>query len=145
MNGKEEIPLEEAKKEVELASRRIGLLHLAYAETLINELGEEEGKKVILESIKNYGSKVGEKVRDRVEAVGLEPDPKNFGNGNSRNLPKFGMNEKAEEVEVDGEKGLECTVALWQKSGKDTAGKKLESFTVTWIQPNTWGITRITR
>ncbi|MBS3793113.1 hypothetical protein KGY77_10795, partial [Candidatus Bipolaricaulota bacterium] len=77
MSERKEVPLDEAKEEVELASRRIGLLHLAYAETLIDELGEKEGKKMILESIKNYGLKIGAEVRKQIEEEGLDPEPDN--------------------------------------------------------------------
>ncbi|MBS3789081.1 L-2-amino-thiazoline-4-carboxylic acid hydrolase [Candidatus Bipolaricaulota bacterium] len=126
MSKRKEIPLDEAEKEVELASRRIGLLHLAYAETLIDELGEE-GKKVILESIKNYGLKIGAEVKKQVEEEGLDPEPDNFGKGSSRNLPKFGMNDGAEEVTVDGEERLRvhgCVMAkVWEEYGQEEIGK----------------------
>ncbi|MEF8726557.1 MAG: L-2-amino-thiazoline-4-carboxylic acid hydrolase, partial [Candidatus Bipolaricaulota bacterium] len=126
MSERKEVPLDEAKEEVELASRRIGLLHLAYAETLIDELGEKEGKKMILESIKNYGLKIGAEVRKQIEEEGLDPEPDNFGKGSSRNLPKFGMNEGTEEVTVEGEERLRhgCAMAkVWKEYGQEEIGK----------------------
>jgi len=50
--SKELISLEEAKHEVALVCRRLGLLHLAFAEVLVNELGEEKGKKINARAIK---------------------------------------------------------------------------------------------
>ena len=127
MPEKEMISMEEAKKEVELASRRVGLLHLAYAETLIEKFGEEKGKEIILAAIKNYGLKVGKKVKQEVEKLGEKAEPENYGIKSSRNLPKFGMNDKVEEVEVDGEKRLRaygCVMAkVWKEYGKEDIGK----------------------
>jgi len=37
----ESITIQEARHEVEPVSRRLGLLHLAFARTLVDELGEE--------------------------------------------------------------------------------------------------------
>ena len=44
---KKMIPFEETKREIEITSRRIALLHLSYAKTLIEELGEEKGREMI--------------------------------------------------------------------------------------------------
>lgn len=127
MDDIRKISIEEAKKEVELAGRRIGLLHLAYAETLVEEFGEKEGKKLILKSIKNYGTKVGEKVKGDLEREGLEPEPENFGEGDSRNLPRFGISEETEEVVVDGEGRTRvhgCVMAkVWSEHGEEDLGK----------------------
>jgi hypothetical protein len=54
-----DIPLEEAKRQVALVSRRLGLLHLAFAEVLVRHLGDEEGKKMTARAIKDYGRMVG--------------------------------------------------------------------------------------
>jgi len=49
---REMIPLPEAKEQVALACRRLGLLHLAFAEVLVQHLGPEEGKRVSTRAIK---------------------------------------------------------------------------------------------
>jgi hypothetical protein len=74
----ETIPIKEAKREVEIACERIGLLHLAYAKTLVKELGEEQGKHLIMNAIKDYGKRCGERVRERLVAQGLDPIPENY-------------------------------------------------------------------
>jgi len=98
------VPFKEAEKEVAITSRRIGLLHLAYAETLVSQLGDEQGKKLILKAIKNYGEKIGKEMKEAVMDQGFQPIPGNYGIGKARGLPKFGMHEKMEEVEVKREK-----------------------------------------
>ncbi|HUU77802.1 MAG TPA: L-2-amino-thiazoline-4-carboxylic acid hydrolase [candidate division Zixibacteria bacterium] len=56
------LTLSEASDEVKVAMNRVALLHLAYAETIIEKLGKEEGKHVIIEAIFNYGEKIGKRV-----------------------------------------------------------------------------------
>ncbi len=121
------IPFEDARKEVEVTSRRIGLLHLAYAKTLVEELGEEKGKELIAKAIKNYGKLIGERTRSEVLAKGLEPTAENFGAGEYFRIPKFGMHEKIEVVEVEGEKRLRaygCVMGkLWKEYGEEKLGR----------------------
>jgi hypothetical protein len=57
------VSLEEAAGEVELAMTRLALLHLAFSETLVRELGEQKGKQLIIESILEYGKRVGERIK----------------------------------------------------------------------------------
>jgi hypothetical protein len=65
MAGKEEmVPLKEAKEQVAIAIGRTALLHLAFSRTLVDELGEEKGKELILKSILEYGKRVGERVKE---------------------------------------------------------------------------------
>jgi len=120
------IPLENAKLEVEITSRRIGLLHLAYAKTLVKEFGEKRGKEIIVKAIKYYGKLIGEKVREDVKAQDLESTPKNYGAGKARNLPKFGMHEKKEQIEVENEKRIRsygCAMAkIWREYGEEELG-----------------------
>jgi hypothetical protein len=76
MTQREEVvPLKEAREQVEIAITRAALLHLSFSRTLIDELGEEKGKGLILKSIMEYGKRVGERIKR-----GL-PD-----------LPKYGVN-----------------------------------------------------
>jgi len=71
----EVVPLKEAREQVEIAITRAALLHLAFSRILVDELGEEKGKELILKSIMEYGRRVGERIKR-----GL-PD-----------LPKYGVN-----------------------------------------------------
>jgi len=122
---KRPIPFEEAKRQVELTSQRIGLLHLSYARTLVEELGEEKGKQLIMKAIKDYGKRCGERVKKNVIAQGLEAVPQNYKAG--EDLPKFGMHEGTETVEVAGEKRVRaygCAMAkLWKEYGEDELGR----------------------
>ena len=124
---KETIPLAEAKQAVELTARRIGLLHLSFARTLVDELGERKGKELIMKAIEDYGKRVGKEVRKGVIDQGLDPIPENYGTGKSRDLPEFGMHESKEGVEIDGEKRMRaygCAMAkVWNEYGENELGR----------------------
>ena len=105
------VPLEEAKKQVEIAGRRIALLHLAYARMLVEEFGEERGRKLILKAIKDYGIRVEEKAKRGVQ-----------------DLPKYGLHdEQSGWVEVEGEKrarAYSCVLAKeWKEWGENSLGR----------------------
>jgi hypothetical protein len=121
------IPLKEAKQAIASASRRIALLHLSYAKTLIEELGEEKGLELIAKAIRDYGIRIGEKTRKEVLNQGLEPTPENFNVGESYRLPMFGMHDKIEIVKVDNEQRIRtfgCVLAkVWQEYGEEKIGR----------------------
>jgi hypothetical protein len=70
---------------------------------------------------------IGQEVREKVLSQGLPPLPENYGKGVSRDLPRFGMHERVEEVEVDGETRIRaygCVLAeVWKRYGKDKLGR----------------------
>jgi hypothetical protein len=121
----EAISLEEAKHQVALASRRLGLLHLAFAETLVQVLGEEKGRKVVVRAIEEYSRKIGQAKADRARAAGLEPSAETF--FEMSDLPSIGMHEGVEEVEVDGEirfRAYGCVMGrVWRAYGADSLGR----------------------
>ncbi len=125
-NQEPTIPLSEAAAEVELVSRRLGLLHLAFAKTLVQEFGEQRGKELILQAIRQYGIMVGEKAKADVQEQGLEPVPANFAAGSARSLPKIGMHEKGERLTVDGQarsRAYGCAMAkVWREYGEEELG-----------------------
>jgi hypothetical protein len=55
------VPLREAMEQVRVTGRRLGLVHLAFSRILVEELGEEKGKKAIVRAMMEYGRMVGEK------------------------------------------------------------------------------------
>lgn len=57
------VPLEEAENEVKVVTQRLALLHLAFSRTIVDTLGWEEGKQLILDSIKKYGEFVAERTK----------------------------------------------------------------------------------
>jgi hypothetical protein len=121
----ESISLEEAKRQVALVCRRLGLLHLAFAEVLVDQLGEEEGRKTTARAIKEYSRKIGRAKRERAVAQGLEPSAETF--LQLSDLPSIGMHERIEQVEVDGEqrtRAYGCVMGrVWQEYGGDALGR----------------------
>jgi len=119
----ETVSLEKAKEQVAKACRRIAMLHIAYARTLVEELGPEEGKRLAMRAIKTYGKQVGASARKRVEAQGLENTPENY----VEDLPEFGLYEELEKIET-GEglirrlKGCEMG-KLWRELGEEELGR----------------------
>ncbi len=118
---------EDAAHEVELVSRRLGLLHLAYARALVDTLGEDEGRRLILKAIKLYGTWIGREVRAAVQEAGLAATPDNYGIDRSRSLPLVGMHERSEVMEVGNEKRLRaygCVMAkVWKTYGEERLGR----------------------
>lgn len=127
MSDEGKVDIEKAKEYIAITSRRIALLHLAYAETLVKELGKEKGEKIISKAIKDYGIRVGQKTREEVSKMGLTNDPENFGKGNFFGIPGFGMHDKIEEYKKDGEDreaAYGCVLAkTWKELGEDKLGR----------------------
>jgi len=122
MNGKQ-VDLEDAKKQVEKVCMRLALLHLSFAKTIMDELGEKEGRRVILKAIKDYGVRIGKEVKENVSKQGIKNDPDNY----KEDLPLYGMHDGTEVKEVDGEKRIEaygCVMAkTWKALGEDELGR----------------------
>ena len=118
------MPMEEAREQVALACRRLGLLHLAFAEVLIAKLGPEEGTATVHRAIKEYGRLIGEKKKERALEMGLDLSPESF--RAMSDLPGLGMHERIEEVEVEGEKRIRahgCVMGnVWNELGKGEMG-----------------------
>jgi hypothetical protein len=73
------VTLSEAENEVKVVTQRLALLHLSYSRTLVEEFGWEEGKRLILKSIKRYGVNVA-----------------NWTAAGHQGLPRFGFWERRE-------------------------------------------------
>lgn len=117
------VTLDEAREQVKKVCGRLALLHLSFAKTLINELGEEKGTELILKSIKDYGRRIGEEAKNAVISQGLDNKPENY----REDLPLYGMHEGTEMVEVDGEKRIRaygCVMGeLWNELGEGKIGR----------------------
>ena len=59
----EMVPLAEAENEVKVVTQRLALLHLAFSRTIVDNLGWDMGKQLILDSIKQYGEYVAERTK----------------------------------------------------------------------------------
>lgn len=121
--GKETVALEEAREQVSKVCRRLGLLHLSFARTLVEELGEKKGRQLILKAIRDYGSRIGGEVRARAIAQGLDNNPQNY----KEDLPLYGMHEGTETVEIEGEKRTRlygCVMGkVWNELGASELGR----------------------
>lgn len=73
------VPLSEAENEVKIVTQRLALLHLAFSKSIMEQLGWEEGKQLILDSIKRYGEYVAERTKQGYQG-----------------LPKYGFWERRE-------------------------------------------------
>ena len=123
-NSDEWVTKREAARQVRIVFERIGLLHAAYARVLVDELGEEEGRRLILKAIKRYGQHVGALIKEQAEARGLDNStPEHY----SGDLPAYGTHERFDKIEVDGEVRLEaCGCKLWrtwERLGEEDLGR----------------------
>lgn len=119
------IPLAQAKNQIALVCRRLGLLHMAFAQVLVDEYGEERGKQLVNKAIEEYGRKIGEKKREVVLSQGLEPSMENL--VKVRDIPTIGMHDRTERVKVEGEmrsRAYGCVMSkVWREYGKDNLGR----------------------
>ena len=71
------ISIDEAALEVEIAIKRLALMHLSYAKVLIDEFGKKKGKELIIKAIAEYGTRIGENTTK-----------------GARDLPRFGVHKE---------------------------------------------------
>ncbi len=69
MSEVEMVPLTEAENEVKVVTQRLALLHLSFARTLVDELGWERARPLILRAIKRYGEHVAERTRRGLQGL----------------------------------------------------------------------------
>jgi hypothetical protein len=125
--GKECVSRAEAAKQAAILFERIGVLHASYARAIVDELGEEAGRRLILKAIKAYGKHVGAQVREKAEASGLDNSPEHY----AGDLPAYGTHERLEKVTVDGEERLRAYGRGWEK-------RSWVDCTATSTSPSTW-------
>jgi len=122
-NSQETVSLEEAREQVSKVCRRLGLLHLSFAKTLVEELGEKKGKQLVLKAIKDYGTRIGEEIKATVTNQGLDNSPMNY----KEDLPLYGMHDRSERTEIDGEKRTRlygCVMGkVWNELGAGELGR----------------------
>jgi hypothetical protein len=146
MEGKEAVvAMDEARQAVQDMARRVGLLHICYARTLVDELGEEKGRELIGRAIWDYGTRIGQRTRERVMAQGLEPTVENFNQGSD--LSPIGFEQR--KIVVEGEErhqSLGCALAdVWQEYGEEALGglyclvdpAKMQAYDPEWTMVHT--------
>jgi predicted ArsR family transcriptional regulator len=139
------VPADEARQAVQDMTRRVGLLHICFARTLVDELGEEKGRELIEKAIWEYGTRIGHRTRARVQALGLEPTVENFGKGSD--LSPLGFDHGT--TVVDGEQrmlSLGCALAeVWREYGEEELGglyclvdpAKMQAYDPDWTMVHT--------
>jgi hypothetical protein len=93
----------------------MGQLYLHFAKTLISELGAEEGKRLILKAVTNYGAERGRTTRQVVEDAGLKPTLENY--YRFSDLPQFGWDANEEGTTYC------CYAEPWLKRGEEELGR----------------------
>ena len=146
MEGKEAVVAkEEARQAVQDMTRRVGLLHICYARTLVEELGEKTGRELIEKAIWDYGTRVGRSTQERILAQGLEPTVENFSKGSD--LSPIGFDQQ--KVVVEGEErqqSMGCALAdVWREYGEEELGglyclvdpAKMQAYDPNWTMIHT--------
>ena len=121
--GEDMVSRQEAAEQVAIVFEREGLLHASYARAIVDELGEEAGRRLVLKAIKEYGKKIGAQVREKAEAHGLDNSPEHY----TGDLPAYGTHDRFDKVDVDGEERLRASGCglwrTWQKLGEEELGR----------------------
>ena len=71
------VSVEEAAAQVKVVATRLALMHIAYARTLVEELGEDTAKDTVIKAMMEYGRMVGERNK-----------------AGEQDLPFYGLHEK---------------------------------------------------
>jgi hypothetical protein len=71
------VPLDEARQQVKVMATRLALMHLAFAKTLGEELGQPTAKDIVVKAMMAYGKLVGERNKS-----------------GGQDLPYYGLHEK---------------------------------------------------
>jgi hypothetical protein len=115
---------EEAVDNVRLMARRTALMYYYFARTLVDEFGEEEGKRLIAKAIWAYGEHCGRAVREALQAMGLPPTLQNF--NKVPDLPRLGW-ETATVTLANGEERPIATfcplAAIWKELHAEELGR----------------------
>jgi hypothetical protein len=78
----------ECAGQVGLMARRTALLYHYFAQTLVEELGEQEGRRLIEKAIWAYGEHCGRAIREQIQAQGLPLTEENY--NKIPDLPAYG-------------------------------------------------------
>jgi hypothetical protein len=113
----------EAQEQVRKVCTRLALLHIAFARTLIKELGEEKGEQVIMKAIKEYGALIGGEVKARAARRGQSNAPSNY----VEDLPLYGMYDSVETSGTGPGKRMKirgCVMGqVWNELGEARLGR----------------------
>lgn len=97
MTEQEMITVEKCKQQINLMARRLALLDYFFSKTIIDHMGEEEGKAMIKEAIWAYGQYCGKAVMQKVDEMGLPLTEVNF--DKVPDLPEYGWDVETHTLE----------------------------------------------
>ena len=109
------ISVEESAQQVRKVGNQVGLLFYHFAKILVDELGDAEGKRLVLEAVRSYGSERGQAIREKVKKAGLELTIENF--AKFSDLPAAGW-----EYNEEGTTYC-CYAQAWMDRGVEALGR----------------------
>ena len=112
--GKKEFTKEDLQAETYKMAYLFGLLHYHYAATLVNELGKEQGEKLVRKAVKAFAVDRGQRMRKKALERGVKPTMANLATVND--LP-------AHTFYTDAAGNTVCPFAdAWRDKGKQGQG-----------------------
>ena len=116
------VSADEAREAVRAMTKRVALLHMCYARTLVDELGVKSGTELIKKAIWAYGTLIGERIREKVGALNLATTPDNFTRGSD--LSPIGFDSQKEFINGEQRSRVYgCALAeIWQEYGEQELG-----------------------
>jgi len=125
METEPRIPLREAKEQVALVCRDWIVAHGLRPRSWCASWAKARERDSWPKPVKEYSRRIGQAKKERALQEGLDLGPESF--HQMSDLPRFGMHERVEEVEVDGEKRIRahgCVMGnVWREHGKDALGR----------------------
>jgi hypothetical protein len=113
------------RQEVRKACRLLALLYHHFATTLVEELGQAEGERLIDKAVWSFGKHRGEEIRRQIEAQSLELTQENV--NKLSDLPPLGWETKRIDM-PNGEKRTLisfCPLAeTWKELGAESLGRR---------------------
>ncbi len=110
----------ECARQVGLMARRTALLYHYFAQILVEELGEQEGQRLIEKAIRAYGEHCGRAIREQILAQGLPLAEENY--NKVPDLPGYGWT-MGKTSAPDGQVHTTATfcpmAAVWMEMGPE--------------------------
>lgn len=117
------VSVAEAVAQIGIAVERLAMLHYHYARRIVEELGEERGRKLISDAIAAYGREIGERHRRKTMEAGVAASVENY--KTLPDLPTLAWTEEFKPVRsVAGRPMPICPLAAyWMDVGAESLGR----------------------
>jgi hypothetical protein len=118
------VSIEEAAAQVKIVATRLALMHMAYARTVVAELGDKKGKKTVLKAMMEYGRMVGERTRKGEQDLPFYGLHEKYSYGKEEFLDTREMPaDQSEEMDWDEFKVYGCVLSrVFQEYGEEELG-----------------------